>query len=38
MLLDDEPNGLGYDLLTHAIDVVNWREIIEVHTEEKVEA
>ena len=38
MLLDDEPNGLGYDLLNHAIDVVNWREIVEVHTEEKVEA
>lgn len=38
MLLDDEPNGLGYDLLTHAIDVVNWREIVEIHTEEKVEA
>ena len=38
MLWDDEPNGLGYDLLTHAIDVVNWREIVEIHTEEKVEA
>jgi len=38
MLLDDEPNGLGYDLLHHAIGVIDWREIIEAHVEEKVEA
>ena len=36
MLLDDQPNGLRHDLLHHAIDVINWREIIKVHTEVKV--
>lgn len=36
MLLDDEPNGLGYDLLRHAIDVINWREIVNSHIEVKV--
>jgi len=37
MLLDDQSNGLGFDLLHHAIGVIDWREIIRVHTEEKVE-
>jgi len=35
MLFYDLPNeGLGYDLLHHAIGVVNWIEIVETHTEE----
>jgi len=37
MILSDPPNGLGTDLLTHAISGINWQEIIEVHTEEEVE-
>ena len=36
MLLDDQSAGLGYDLLHHAIGVVNWIEIVETHTEVKV--
>ena len=28
MLLDEQPNGLGSDLLNHAIGMVNWREIV----------
>ena len=28
--------GLGTDLIGHAIGVINWREIIETHTEVKV--
>tara|TARA_Y100000296_G_C4975552_1_gene158036 strand:- start:2 stop:304 length:303 start_codon:yes stop_codon:yes gene_type:complete len=39
MLLEhDPPSGLKYDLLRYTLDVVDWQEIIEVHTEEKVEA
>jgi len=38
MLLDDEPNGLGYDLLHHAIGVVDWIAIIETHEEIKGES
>lgn len=39
MILCDPPtifgqrNGLGIDLLTHAIEGINWREIIESHVE-----
>jgi len=33
MLLDDQSNGLGYDLLHHAIGVVDWIGIIETHKE-----
>jgi hypothetical protein len=29
----DKINGLGTDLLTHAISAINWREIIESHVE-----
>ena len=36
MLLDEQPNGLGSDLLNHAIGVINWLEIIKAHTELKV--
>jgi len=37
MLFYDLPNeGLGYDLLYHAIGVIDWREIVEAHTEVKV--
>jgi len=36
MLLDDQPHGLRYDLLRHAIGEVNWREIINTHMEVKV--
>ena len=35
MLLDKYPNGLESDLLKHAIGVIDWREIVEVHTEER---
>lgn len=38
MLLDDQSDqsaGLGYDLLHHAIGVVDWIAIIETHTEER---
>ena len=34
MLLDDQPNGLGFDLLHHALGVIHWQEIIGTHTEE----
>ena len=36
-LLDDRPNGLGYDLLNYAIGVVDWVAIIETHEEIKEE-
>jgi len=38
MLLDEQPNGLGSDLLQHSIGRIDWREIIKTHTEEKVES
>ena len=36
MLLDDEPNGLGYDLLHYSVGMIDWREIINTHIEVKV--
>ena len=34
MLLDNQSAGLGYDLLHHAVGVIDWLEIIKAHTEE----
>jgi len=36
MLLDDQSNGLRYDLLHHAIGVIDWQEIINTHIDEQV--
>ena len=33
MLLDEQPNGLGSDLLNYTLGVVDWIEIIETHEE-----
>ena len=35
MLLDDQPTGLRHDLLCHAMDVIDWREIVNSHIEER---
>jgi len=34
ILLDNQPNGLGYDLLHHSIGRIYWREIINTHIED----
>jgi hypothetical protein len=31
---DDCPSGLGHDLLTHSLGVINWREIVGSHMED----